>query len=75
MCPKEEDKYVTMQEYIYPVYVDNRTNEEKILHKAEYYIRLYATIEESYNDVNEKIPLRLLLPHVKRWCTSPAVLR
>ncbi|KDR18020.1 hypothetical protein L798_07812 [Zootermopsis nevadensis] len=72
---EEEDKYVTMQEYIYPVYVDNRTNEEKILHKAEYYIRLYATIEESYNDVNEKIPLRLLLPHVKRWCTSPSVLR
>jgi hypothetical protein len=41
LCVKEEEceeKYVTVREYNYPFYVDNRIDEEKTLQNAEYYI-------------------------------------
>jgi hypothetical protein len=78
LCLKEEEceeKYVAVREYEYPIYVDNRTNEEKILHNAEYYIHLLANKEEYCSDVNIEIPLQHVLPHMKMWCNSTSVLR
>jgi len=59
-----EEIYVAVREYKYPVYVDNRTNEEKILHEAEYYIRMLANKEKYWNDMSIQIPLKRIMPYV-----------
>jgi hypothetical protein len=66
---------VTVREYNYPFYVDDRTDEEKTLQNAEYYISLLTREEEFWSDVNIQIPLQRLLPHVEMWCNSTLVLR
>jgi hypothetical protein len=65
---------VAVREYKYPLYVDNRTNEEKILHEAEYYIRILAKNEEYWSDMNIQIPLKHIMPHVP-MSNSLSVLR
>ena len=65
---------MAVREYKYPFYVDNRTNEEKILHEAEYYIRMLANNEEYWNDVCIHIPLKDILPYVP-MSNSLSVLR
>jgi len=59
-----EESYVAVREYQYPVYVDNRTNEEKILHEAEYYIHMLANNEEYWSDRSIQIPLKHIMPYV-----------
>jgi len=65
---------VVVREYKYPFYVDNRTNEEKILHEAEYYIRMLANNEEYWSDVSIQIPLKHIMLHVP-MSNSLSVLR
>ncbi|KAJ4444026.1 hypothetical protein ANN_05815 [Periplaneta americana] len=72
---QSEEKYVLVREYSYPVRVDNRTDEEKILHQAEYYIRVLADNEKYCRDMSIQIPVQDLLPHVRLWCDSVSVLR
>lgn len=55
---------MAVREYKYPVYVDNRTNEEKILHEAEYCIHMFAKNEEYWSDMNIQIPLKHIVPYV-----------
>jgi hypothetical protein len=65
---------VAVREYKYPFYVDCRTNEEKILHEAEYYIRILANKEEYWNDMRIPIPLKHIMPYVP-MANSLSVLR
>lgn len=55
---------MAVTEYKYPFYVDNRTNEEKILHEAEYYIRMLANKEEYWSDMSIQIPLKHIMPYM-----------
>jgi hypothetical protein len=59
-----EETYVAVRDYQYPFYVDNRTNEEKILHEAEYYIRMLANNEKYWSDMSIRIPLKHIMPYV-----------
>lgn len=65
---------MTVREYNYPFYVDNRTNEEKILHEAEYYIRMLANSEEYWSDMSIQIPLKRIMQYVP-MSNSLSVLR
>jgi hypothetical protein len=69
-----EETYVLVRKYEYPFYIDNRTDEEKILHTAEYYIRLLASNEKYLSDMSIRIPLQHLLPHLD-MCDSASKLR
>lgn len=55
---------MAVREYKYPFFVDNRTNEEKILHEAEYCIRMLAGKEEYWSDMSIQIPLKHVMPYV-----------
>jgi hypothetical protein len=69
-----EESYVAVREYKYPFYVDYRTNEEKILHEAEYYIQMLANKEEYWSDMSIQIPLKHIMPFVP-MANSLSVLR
>nr|CAD7420021.1 unnamed protein product [Timema poppensis] len=72
---QDEDSYNLLETYKYPFHVDARTDREKICDEAQYYISMWS--RESVFDTGDhiEIPLRVLLPMVKKWCHSPQLLR
>lgn len=62
----------TVVSHKYPHRVDNRSDEEKILDEAVYYIRLYSARNEEYS---EEIPLKNLMFSVEKYRISIEILK
>ncbi|KAJ9582044.1 hypothetical protein L9F63_003627 [Diploptera punctata] len=76
--PETEESDVVYEEircYEFPYHIDNRTDDEKILHEAEYYIRVLAMYDKYNTDKGIYIPLKQILPRVEKWNTSETMLK
>ncbi|XP_063241778.1 uncharacterized protein LOC134541951 [Bacillus rossius redtenbacheri] len=73
---KDENVYELLETYLYPFEVDTRTVEEKIRDETIYYISSYGS-SHMYDTENDEahIPLDMLMPLVKKWCSSIDKLR
>ena len=67
--------YEEIRKYEFPYYVDSRTEDEKILHEAEYYIRMLAFKERYDTENGVCIPLCKVLHHVEKYSTSRSHLK
>nr|XP_003699897.1 PREDICTED: uncharacterized protein LOC100881302 [Megachile rotundata] len=67
-----EGLFVTVAKYEYPFRVDNRSDEQKILDEAEYYIR-HLSFQDS--DMEEEVPLTKLLDMLKSFHISIELLQ
>lgn len=65
--PAVEGLYKPVAEYEYPFEVDNRSDEQKILDDAVYYIRKFSGNSE---ELAEEIPLQMLLDVLKKFYIS-----
>ncbi|PSN46366.1 hypothetical protein C0J52_05728 [Blattella germanica] len=72
--PEESELvYSVIRTYEHPFHIDHRTDEQKILHEAEYYMRKRCT-DDQYSSVC-RIPLSHILPWVKKWTDSISKLK
>ncbi|OAD61795.1 Small RNA 2'-O-methyltransferase [Eufriesea mexicana] len=60
-----ENLFKTVVKHEYPFRIDNRSDEEKIIDQATFYIR-----QLSFQDLEEEIPLKLLLDMLKSFYIS-----
>ncbi|XP_076280297.1 hen1 methyltransferase isoform X2 [Lasioglossum baleicum] len=67
-----EGLFNTITVHEYPMHVDNRSDEMKILDDATYYIRRMTF---QYPDMEEEVPLRQVLPMLKSFNISEGTLR